>query len=155
MVSSIPEQPSAEQTEKPTMEFQLSSVKVLPKKTPMASDQCFPPHARLLTGRDFQVVFKGTEGRSSDQSLTVLAKKNEHNQARLGLAISKRFIKTAVGRNRVKRLVRDSFRRHQSLLAGLDIVVINRIGAHTTSNQALTKALEAHWRRVAKRCVKS
>lgn len=133
---------------------------------PMAEDEsvacsekgvtyCFPAHLRLLSSGDFQLVFKGTECRSSDKVLTVLARHNGLSHARLGLAISKRFIKTAVGRNRVKRLVRESFRQHQSSLVGLDIVVLNRDAAHTTSNLDLTKALKAHWRRVAKRCEKS
>ena len=116
---------------------------------------CFPPQLRLLKGSDFQLVFKGTECRSSDNALTLLARQNGLDHARLGLAISKRFIKTAVGRNRVKRLLRESFRQHQSQLSGLDIVVLNRDAAHKTSNFELTKALKAHWRRIAKRCVKS
>lgn len=117
--------------------------------------QCFPPQMRLLSRGDFERVFKGTECRSSDKALTLLARHNGLDHARLGLAISKRFIKTAVGRNRVKRLLRESFRQHQSMLSGLDIVVLNRDAAHKTSNFELTKALKAHWRRVAKRCVKS
>ncbi|MDX2465076.1 MAG: ribonuclease P protein component [Porticoccus sp.] len=117
-------------------------------------NHCFPPQLRLLSRGDFQLVFKGTECRSSDNALTILARHNGLSHARLGLAISKRFIKTAVGRNRVKRLLRESFRQHQSLLTGLDIVVVNRDAAHKTSNSELTKALKAHWRRVAKRCVK-
>lgn len=120
-----------------------------------SENHCFPPTLRLLTRNDFELVFKGTECRSSDKALTLLARQNGLNHARLGLAISKRFIKTAVGRNRVKRLLRESFRQHQSLLTGLDIVVLNRDAAHKTSNFELTKALKAHWRRVAKRCEKS
>ena len=118
-------------------------------------NHCFPPQLRILSRGDFQLVFKGTECRSSDNALTLLARHNGLSHARLGLAISKRFIKTAVGRNRVKRLLRESFRQHQSLLTGLDIVVVNRDAAHKTSNSEITKALKAHWRRVAKRCVKS
>lgn len=118
-------------------------------------NHCFPSHLRLLSSGDFQLVFKATECRSSDKALTVLARHNGLNHARLGLAISKRFIKTAVGRNRIKRLVRESFRQHQASLSGLDIVVLNRDTAHKTSNLDLTKALKAHWRRVAKRCEKS
>lgn len=117
--------------------------------------QCFPKTYRLLSSADFQRVFKGTECRSSDNAFTVLARHNGLDHARLGMAISKRFIKTAVGRNRVKRLIRESFRQHYAILSGLDIVVLNRDAAHTTSNPDLTKALQAHWRRVAKRCEKS
>ncbi|MBL1276086.1 MAG: ribonuclease P protein component [Ectothiorhodospiraceae bacterium] len=115
----------------------------------------FPRRVRLLSGRDFQTVFKGTECRSSDNALTVLAARNTVGHARLGLAISKRFIKHAVGRNRVKRLVRDSFRQHQSLLGNLDVVVLSREATARVNNRELTKALEAHWRRVVKRCEKS
>jgi len=152
-VSVLPEQPNAEAFTRSAPVVQNSLVKS-PQKD-LVVNQCFPRRARLLSGRDFQSVFKGTQGRSSDKLLTVLAKHNGTNQARLGLAISKRFIKTAVGRNRLKRLIRDSFRRHQSLLAGLDVVVINREGALKASNLELTTAIEAHWARVAKRCVKS
>lgn len=153
MISPVPKQPNAGASKALAVGAQKSVARA--SRTPLIADQHFPRHARLLNGHDFQLVFKGTNCRSSDQLLTVLAIRNEQDQARLGLAISKRFIKTAVGRNRVKRLIRDSFRRHQALLIGLDIVVMNRVGALTASNQALTKALEAHWRRVAKRCVKS
>lgn len=120
-----------------------------------AADYGFPRCVRLLKGSDFQSVFKGTECRSSDQVLTVLARHNSLSHARLGLAISKRFIKTAVGRNRVKRVLRESFRRHQSLLVGLDIVVMSREGALKASNPELRKSIEAHWRRIAKRCEES
>ena len=118
-------------------------------------EQRFPRHVRLLNGRDFQGVFKHTECRSVDNKLTVLARQNDLGYARLGLAISKRIIKTAVGRNRVKRLVRESFRLHQSSLAGLDIVVMSRDGAPQASNPELTAALQTHWRRIAKQCARS
>jgi len=115
----------------------------------------FPRQVRLLTGNDFQQVFKQTGCRSLDSNLTILARRNNLQYARLGLAISKRTIKTAVGRNRVKRLVRESFRHHQAMLAGLDIVVMSRNGAPHASNPELTSALLTHWRRVAKQCAKS
>ena len=45
-------------------------------------------------------------------------------QARLGIVVAKKNIKLAVDRNRLKRLVRESFRKQQLGLLGLDIVVI-------------------------------
>lgn len=134
-------------------ELASTAVNGTDKTTP--ADYGFPRCVRLLKGSDFQSVFKGTECRSSDQVLTVLARHNGLSHARLGLAISKRFIKTAVGRNRVKRVLRESFRRHQSRLAGLDIVVMSREGALKASNPELRKSVEAHWRRIAKRCEES
>jgi len=43
--------------------------------------------------------------------------------ARLGMAISKRNAKTAVLRNRIKRVLRDRFRHLRSQLPALDLVV--------------------------------
>jgi ribonuclease P protein component len=111
----------------------------------------FSRQSRLLNGRDFQSVFRANTGRSSDQLWTVLARKNEVDHARLGLAISKRVVKTAVERNRLKRIVRESFRYHQQLLAGLDVVVMCRDGVRQSTNRKLFDSLKVHWKRVADR----
>jgi ribonuclease P protein component len=54
--------------------------------------------------------------------LDLLAAPNGLDYARLGLIVPKKIISTAVGRNRVKRLIRESFRLHQADLIGLDVV---------------------------------
>lgn len=115
----------------------------------------FPRSIRLLTRGDFSRIFSDTQCKSLDDSLLILARHNGLDYPRLGLAISKRNIKTAVGRNRVKRLVRESFRLQQALLKGLDIVVLSRQKTAETSNPALLDALNRHWRRLAKRCANS
>jgi ribonuclease P protein component len=76
---------------------------------------------------------------------TVLARINGSDAARLGLAVSKKHCKLAVRRNRIKRLVRESFRVHQAELGGLDVVVMNQASTHKASNEALLKSLEGHW----------
>lgn len=43
--------------------------------------------------------------------------------SRLGIALTRRLVPHSVDRNRVKRLVRDTFRRHVAKHAGLDCVV--------------------------------
>ena len=43
--------------------------------------------------------------------------------SRLGIALTRRLVPHSVDRNRVKRLVRDTFRRHLVKHAGLDCVV--------------------------------
>ncbi len=126
----------------------------MPRNTSTRFNNSFPRQFRLLSSDDFQQVFKRTEFRSVDQRLTVLAKQNDFAQARLGLAISKRIIKTAVGRNRVKRLTRESFRQHQQVLSGLDIVVLSRNGAPQADNPELTESLHVHWERIAKQLSK-
>ncbi|MCF6337715.1 MAG: ribonuclease P protein component [Gammaproteobacteria bacterium] len=128
----------------------------MPRNTPVKHRAVngFSRRVRLLSSNDFQKVFKQTGYRSVDPRLTVLARQNQLGYARLGLAISKRTIKTAVGRNRVKRLVRESFRQHQQSLAGLDIVVLSRNAAPYASNSELVLALQTHWQRTAKQQAK-
>lgn len=56
----------------------------------------------------------------------------------------------ARGRNRIKRLVRESFRQARSTLIGLDIVVLCRPSASNQPNQALFGSLQTHWQRIRK-----
>ena len=70
--------------------------------------------------------------------------------ARLGLAVAKKHVRRAVARNRIKRLIRESFRRHRDLLEGLDIVVLVRPGVEKADNATLLAALNRHWRRLAR-----
>jgi len=79
----------------------------------------------------------------------VLARANQLARARLGLAIAKKQLRRAVARNRIKRVVRESFRCRQSALAGLDIVVMARPGLADIPTRELFEALERHWRKLA------
>ncbi len=117
------------------------------------SRQNFGQRKRLISAHQYQAVFRAPS-RSSDQVLTVLARRNDLEHPRLGLAIQKKILKRAVARNRVKRIVRESFRHHQSLLDGLDVVVIGRQGLKRTDNRQLFNALERHWSRLAKQCAR-
>lgn len=111
----------------------------------------FPRQLRLLNSAQFQAIFRDTACRSSDRFLTVIARPNQQQLPRLGLAISKKAIKTAVARNRIKRLVRESFRQHQQELSGLDIVVMARPDALQADNPELGASLQAHWQRLQRR----
>jgi len=55
-------------------------------------------------------------------SLDVLAAPNGLDIPRLGMIVPKKVIRTAVGRNRVKRLLREWFRLGQADIAGLDVI---------------------------------
>lgn len=55
--------------------------------------------------------------------LRVLGKKNDMHFPRLGLIVGKRAVRNAAERNRIKRVIRDYFRRCQHELAGYDLVV--------------------------------
>ncbi|WP_455209342.1 ribonuclease P protein component [Kaarinaea lacus] len=121
----------------------------------MAANTCFTRQHRLLHSREFQQVFNNTQCKSADQLLILLAAQNDCNRTRLGLALSKKRVKTAVDRNRLKRLVRESFRRHQQGLPSIDIVVIAQTRAAQASNQEIFNSLEVHWKNLTARCKNS
>jgi ribonuclease P protein component len=87
--------------------------------------------ARLRDARDFQRVNRTGTRRAGLHFVAVVAVSGPVPVARprLGLAVSRR-VGNAVARNRVKRRVREWFRRERaSLPAGTDWVVIARAGA--------------------------
>jgi ribonuclease P protein component len=106
---------------------------------------------RLVTAGDYARVFERAQ-KSSGRALTVLARRSGRRFARLGLAIPRKQIRRAVERNRVKRLIRESFRRHQELLRGLDVVVIGRRALADKNTQGVFRCLEKHWQQISARC---
>lgn len=115
------------------------------------SNQDFPRGKRLLGPGDFQRVFQDPERLSSAQ-LLLLYKPNALGFARLGLAIAKKHAKRAVDRNRVKRQVRETFRRGHANLPGVDIVVLAKPGIAQADNPCLHETLTKLWARLAQRC---
>ena len=114
-----------------------------------SSSNRFTKNNRLLDAAAFGRVFKKAS-RSRDKLFTVLARGNEESIARLGLAISKKHCRRATARNRIKRVIRESFREQQALLSGIDVVVINQPAATTASNDEIRVSLDRHWQRCSK-----
>jgi ribonuclease P protein component len=79
---------------------------------------------------------------------TVLYRPNGGDQPRLGLAISKKHCRQATSRNRLKRVIRESFRHHREVIGGLDVVVMNQPGTAVAGNAALFESLDRHWQRI-------
>jgi ribonuclease P protein component len=102
----------------------------------------------LLSSNGFKRVFDNPS-RSTDKFFTVLARDNGGQEARLGLAVAKKFAKRAVDRNRLKRLIRESFRNHKAELVGLDLVVLIRPATAKQENSRLFSSLETHWGRLS------
>ncbi len=113
--------------------------KILEQTT--SSREQFSRKQRLLLPSDYKFVFNQPT-RSSDKLLTILAKRNESNDyARLGLAVAKKAVKTAVHRNRIKRLSREFFRLNQHRLACADYVILVRNGIDKMDNSVITQSL--------------
>jgi len=112
-------------------------------------DSRFRRRSRLADKSSFSRVFEKAD-RSRDKMFTVLYRPNGTDEPRLGLAISKKNCRLATGRNRLKRIIRESFRHYQGQLPGLDIVVLSQPAASRANNRALFGSLETHWQRCAR-----
>ncbi len=112
--------------------------------------QDFSREKRLLTPRHFKAVFDSPTGKVPGKNLLILARENGLDHPRLGLVIGKKSVKLAVQRNRLKRLMRDSFRLNQHLLAGLDIVIVARKGLGEIENPELHQHFGKLWKRLAR-----
>lgn len=103
---------------------------------------------RLLTPAEFKRVFEHTEWRSSTHQFLLLASSNEQQHARLGFVFAKKNIKHAVQRNRLKRIVRESFRAQHEKLPALDFVLLGRKGAAELDNAEVRAMIDALWFRL-------
>ena len=101
-------------------------------------DQCLRPVERLRHPGEFREVFQhGKKLVAPMFVLYLLPTSAPHS--RLGLAVAKR-VGNAVARNRVKRLLRELFRRHKALLQpGCDAVFVARQGAVDASFEEYTQ----------------
>lgn len=108
----------------------------------------FERRFRLTSKADYQQVFKAAKV-SQDRCFRILARAGAFPHARLGLAVSTRVSKSAVERNRLKRIVRESFRHHRQQLSvnghGLDLVVLPGFKSVNLTNRQLRESLNRHW----------
>ena len=82
-----------------------------------------PKTARLLRATQYTDVLRRPDLNLSHGPLRFRARKNRMAGARLGLVVTKKGTPKAYRRNRVKRLIRESFRHEAPTLPGVDIVV--------------------------------
>ena len=88
----------------------------------------------------FQFVYKN--GKSyANKYLIMYVKKNGLDKNRIGISVSKK-VGNSVVRHRVTRLVRESYRLHESIFnSGLDIVIVGRPSAATVGYKEVESAL--------------
>ncbi len=107
-----------------------------------------PRSARLLKPAEFAAL-RGRSRRIGSNHFTAEVLANGQPGCRLGQAVSRRVSKRAVDRNRIKRVVRESYRRQRSELGAFDIVLIARSSAAAQPNAALRADLARLWQKLA------
>jgi ribonuclease P protein component len=111
----------------------------------------FPRRAHLRASAEFQAVF-GEGSRVSGPSLRLHVRFAPVDAgARLGLTVSKRVDPRSVGRNRIRRILRETFRLQRASLPSGDYVVLAKTEARALSGAALRAELTDLLRRAARR----
>jgi ribonuclease P protein component len=105
----------------------------------------FPRTARVRARADFDRIFE--HGRRQATPRLAVHWHATDVPARLGLAVSRKVDPHAVGRNRIKRALREVFRHHRLQLAPGDYVVV----ARPTARDATREQLERHFLDVLRR----
>jgi ribonuclease P protein component len=111
------------------------------------TNQGFIKSLRLRQAEDFQQTFR-LGSKQKQGCLVAYSKSNGLGYARLGLAIAKKIIPGAVSRNRLKRVIRESFRLNQEILPDIDIVIVVT-SRSLYNNQVLLCDLDKQWSRLA------
>jgi ribonuclease P protein component len=111
------------------------------------------PKSRRLSGKETFAAIYDARVKVSRGALVIYARPNELPHSRMGLSVSRR-VGTAPKRNRIKRLLRESFRlMQQELPRGYDWIVVTR--PHTPMKleeyreilMALTVKLDEIWKK--------
>lgn len=129
-------------------------------------NRLLPKNQRLKKPAEFSAVYQNNQTRAKGQYFIVLTFSHFYTVAneptsdtiaevlppsRLGVVVSKKVSKLAVRRNRIKRLIRESY-RHKTHPKGFDFVVIAKPYADKADNKDLANELNYLWKKMHKRC---
>lgn len=123
----------------------------------MSNTVSAPPNARftkaqrLLTPAAFREVFDAPERKLHQSHLMAFVRTNTHEQPRVGMAITKRKVPTAVARNLIKRQVREQFRVRASNLENKDIVFIVKQSIKGLSSKELINEINNIFKKIEKK----
>ncbi|WP_075431627.1 ribonuclease P protein component [Buchnera aphidicola] len=104
----------------------------------------FKKQSRLLSTLQFQIVYR-KHVKVIKSEFIYLGRINGLNFPRLGISISKKKIKKSHDRNRIKRLIRESFRSKQNKLISMDIVIIVKKDLKLKDNKFIIHRLQNLW----------
>ncbi len=105
----------------------------------------------LLRPKDFRAVFQSAR-KARAYGIIFLFRPNDVGYPRLGFAVAKKHIPTAIGRNKLKRRVRESFRLQASTLPAIDLVVLSQKGIDDFDKTETWRCLNKVWQKCLQQC---
>lgn len=101
---------------------------------------------RLTKTSDFfQVINLPDSNKYYFPGFMICARTNGLDCPRLGLSVSKRFVGKAVQRNRIKRIIRESFICCRDMLLLMDFVVLSRPGIEKVRTETMFQKFQTYW----------
>jgi ribonuclease P protein component len=114
----------------------------------------FGAELRLRSKLQFDALYASGR-RIDDRFFGLRVKPNGLGHPRIGLAVAVKTAGNGVARNRLRRLVRESFRLAQHALPAVDIVVSAKFPSREAPAATLHASLATLWQRVASTCASS
>ena len=111
----------------------------------------FTKKQRLLTPAAFKEVFDAPERKLHQTHLMAFVRSNNADIPRVGMAITKRKVPTAVKRNLVKRQIRENFRLQNYKLENKDIVFIVKKPLKGIDNTDLKNQINNIFKKIEKK----
>lgn len=104
----------------------------------------FRKNLRLCSFKEYGFVFKKNKKVFSSE-IIILGRENKLSYPRVGFIITKKNIKYAHDRNRIKRLLREYFRLNQKKMLKMDFVVLIKKCILDLNNFKINKILKKLW----------
>jgi len=117
----------------------------------LTTNQKHPKESRLLKASEYQFVYQQGDWVSNRE---LVANFYQHNTSvsKLGITVSKKVSKLAVDRNRIKRQIREWFRKKDLQKLSIHLIVTAKPNSNSKTNREIQHSLEDLWRKVQKKC---
>jgi len=101
----------------------------------------FPKELKIRKTSQYEEIF-GSSKRLRSRHFDILYVQNSLGYSRTGLVVGKKNVRSAVKRNKIKRLIREVFRNNKSLFDSLDVIFLAKKGSDTLDYSNVKREIE-------------